>query len=49
MSESLIFKENINVTNITYGRDVGYKEEQESFDDATHAISATEIRKMMGV
>jgi len=38
-----------NVTNITYGRDVGYKVEQESFDDATHAISATEIRKMMGV
>ena len=38
-----------NVTNITYGRDVGYKIEQESFDEATHAISATEIRKKMGV
>jgi hypothetical protein len=38
-----------NVTNITYGRDVGYKIEQEVFDDATHAISATEIRKNMGV
>ena len=38
-----------NVTNITYGRDVGYKIEQESFDDATHAISATKIRKQMGV
>lgn len=38
-----------NVTNITYGRDVGYKIEQESFDDATHAISATKIRKEMGV
>lgn len=38
-----------NVVNITYGRDVGYKIEQESFDDATHAISATEIRKKMGV
>ena len=38
-----------NVVNITYGRDVGYKIEQESFDDATHAISATKIRKKMGV
>ena len=38
-----------NVTNITYGRDVGYKIEQEVFDDATHAISATKIRKEMGV
>jgi len=38
-----------NVTNITYGRDVGYKIEQEVFDAATHAISATDIRKKMGV
>jgi hypothetical protein len=38
-----------NVTNITYGRDVGYKIEQETFDEATHAISATAIRKQMGV
>ena len=38
-----------NIVNITYGRDVGYKIEQESFDDATHAISATKIRKEMGV
>ena len=38
-----------NVVNITYGRDVGYKIEQESFDDAIHAISATKIRKQMGV
>ena len=38
-----------NVTNITYGRDVGYKIEQEVFDAATHAISATAIRKKMGV
>lgn len=37
-----------NIVNITYGRDVGYKIEQEVFDDATHAISATEIRKHMG-
>ena len=38
-----------NVTNITYGRDVGYKIEQEVFDEVTHAISATAIRKEMGV
>jgi hypothetical protein len=38
-----------NVVNITYGRDVGYKIEQESFDDATHSISATKIRKEMGL
>jgi hypothetical protein len=34
---------------ITYGRDVGYAIEQESFDDATHAISATRIRQQMGI
>jgi hypothetical protein len=38
-----------NVTNITYGRDVGYKIEQETFDEAIHAISATAIRKQMGI
>jgi len=38
-----------NIVNITYGRDVGYKIEQESFDDATHAISATKIREQMGL
>jgi adenylylsulfate kinase len=38
-----------NVVNITYGRDVGYKIEQESFDEATHAISATKIRNKMGI
>ena len=38
-----------NITHITYGRDVGYKIEQEVFDDATHAISATKIRKEMGI
>ena len=36
-----------NIVNITYGRDVGYKIEQEVFDDAIHAISATEIRKKL--
>lgn len=38
-----------NIVNITYGRDVGYKIEQETFDEATHSISATKIRKEMGI
>jgi hypothetical protein len=38
-----------NIVNITYGRDVGYKIEQEVFDDAIHSISATKIRKEMGI
>lgn len=38
-----------NIVNVTYGRDVGYKIEQETFDDATHSISATKIRKDMGL
>lgn len=37
-----------NIVNITYGRDVGYKIEQEVFDEQTHNISATKIRKEMG-
>ena len=38
-----------NITNITYGRNVGYKIENEVFDEDTNAISATEIRKQMGL
>jgi len=38
-----------NIVNITYGRDVGYKIEQEVFDEETHSISATKIRKSMGL
>jgi adenylylsulfate kinase len=38
-----------NIVNITYGRDVGYKIEQETFDDSTHNISATKIRKDLGI
>jgi hypothetical protein len=38
-----------NIVNITYGRDVGYKIEQEVFDAATHSISATKIRQGMGL
>ena len=37
-----------NVVNITYGREVGYKIEQEVFNDAIHSVSATKIRKTMG-
>jgi len=38
-----------NITNITYGRDVGYTIEQETFDESVTGISATNIRKMMGI
>jgi hypothetical protein len=38
-----------NIVNITYGRDVGYRIEQEVFDDSVHSISATKIRKEMGL
>lgn len=38
-----------NIVNITYGRDVGYKIEQETFSADIHAISATKIRKVMGL
>lgn len=33
-----------NIVNITYGRDVGYKIEQERLDADIEAISATKIR-----
>jgi uncharacterized protein (DUF488 family) len=38
-----------NITNITYGRDVGYAIEQETFDESITNISATKIRKEMGL
>lgn len=38
-----------NIVNITYGRDVGYKIEQEKFDSAVEEISATKIRKELGL
>jgi hypothetical protein len=38
-----------NIVNITYGRDVGYKIEQETFDESITNISATKIRKQMGL
>ena len=36
-----------NILNITYGRDVGYKIEQESFSKEVEDISATKIRNSM--
>ena len=33
-----------NITNITYGRGVGYKLEKESFESEIESISATKIR-----
>jgi hypothetical protein len=38
-----------NITNIVYGRDVGYKIEQIDLGADIHAISATEKRKQMGI
>jgi hypothetical protein len=38
-----------NIVNITYGRDVGYKIEQEVFDEVIHNISATKIRESLGL
>jgi hypothetical protein len=38
-----------NIVNITYGRDVGYRIEQETFTEEIHNISATKIRKEMGI
>ena len=36
-----------NVTNITYGRGVGYVFEEESFDEEISSISATKIRSKL--
>ena len=38
-----------NITNIVYGRDVGYKIEQVDLGATIHAISATDKRKEMGI
>ena len=45
INEDFIIQLVPNITNITYGRGVGYKIEQESFDSDIEAISATNIRK----
>jgi hypothetical protein len=38
-----------NIVNITYGRDVGYVIEQETFDESITNISGTKIRRQMGL
>lgn len=38
-----------NITGVYYGRDVGYKVEKINLDASTEAISATKIRKEMGL
>jgi DNA polymerase III delta prime subunit len=38
-----------NITNIFYGRDVGYKIEQIMLDEVTQNISATKVRKEIGM
>jgi adenylylsulfate kinase len=38
-----------NITGVYYGRDVGYKVEKINLDEETERISATEIRKQMGL
>ena len=45
LNEDFIIQFVPNITNITYGRGVGYKIEQESFESNIEAISATKIRK----
>ena len=48
-NEDYIVMQVPNIVNITYGRDVGYKIEQEHLGDEIEAISATKIRKEMGL
>jgi len=38
-----------NIVHIGWGRDVGYTMQQEVFDESIHSISATKIRKEMGI
>ena len=45
VNEDFIIQLVPNITNITYGRGVGYKIEQESFESVIESISATKIRK----
>jgi hypothetical protein len=49
MKKILVMGLPANIVNITYGREVGYRIEQETFDEATHSISATKIRQSMGL
>ena len=45
INEDFIIQLVPNITNITYGRGVGYKIEEESFSSDIESISATKIRR----
>ena len=45
INEEFIIQFVPNITNSTYGRGVGYKIEQETFDSEIESISATKIRE----
>ena len=47
INEDFIIQLVPNITNITYGRGVGYEIEQESFESSVESISATKIRKKL--
>ena len=47
INEDFIIQLVPNITNITYGRGVGYSIEQESFHSDIESISATKIRKSL--
>ena len=47
LNEDYIIQFVPNITNITYGRGVGYKIDKESFDSDIESISATKIRKSL--
>ncbi len=47
VNEDYIIQSVPNITNVTYGRGVGYKIEQESFGSDIESISATKIRKKL--
>jgi cytidyltransferase-like protein len=38
-----------NITHVFYGRDVGYRVERIALDEVTEAISATKVRKLLGL
>tara|TARA_B100001778_G_C18595678_1_gene634572 strand:- start:49 stop:441 length:393 start_codon:yes stop_codon:yes gene_type:complete len=45
LNEDFIIQFVPNITNITYGRGVGYRIEEETFESNIESISATKIRK----
>lgn len=48
LGKEYIIQQVPNITNITYGRDVGYAIEKEKLDKETEEISATKIRARLG-